>query len=142
MLKHVKGRETGFADKEWGDLRTGFGRQQHLNRDTLTIPWVLPSTQYIANPDLEGCYNEVLTRGHFPSAHRLNIKKGTMWIQDVRTLHRGTPNTSNEPRPEIVVCYGLSWISINQSVKVPLETYEGFSERAKKLFEFCQVIDY
>jgi len=103
---------------------------------------VLPSTQYIANPDLEGRYDEVLTQGDFPSARRLNMKKGTMWIQDVRTLHRGTPNTSNGPRPEIVVCYGLSWLSIGHAVQVPPETYEQFSERARRLFEFCQVVDY
>ena len=42
MLKHVRDREAGFADKEWGDLHTGFGRQQHPNRYTLTIPWVKP----------------------------------------------------------------------------------------------------
>jgi ectoine hydroxylase-related dioxygenase (phytanoyl-CoA dioxygenase family) len=87
---------------------------------------VLPSTQYIAKADLKSHYDEVLTRGRFPSAHRLNMEKGTMWIQDVRMLHRGTPNTSNEPRAEIVVCYGLSWISIRHSVKVPPETYDGF----------------
>ena len=227
MLEHVRTREDIIAEKEWGDLRTGFGRQQVINRYTLTIPWVppfadpavyenplileflerywgtenfhvkcfhsnspypgsefqhwhrdtnlpseipyvgldtcpivgvkfplvdtseengsfevLPSTQYIASPQLEGRYDEVLTSGHFPSAHRLNMKKGTMWIQDVRTLHRGTPNTSDAPRPEIVVCYGLPWISINQTVKVPPEIHEGFSDRAKKLFEFCQVVDY
>ena len=37
MLEHVRTRETGFAEKEWGDLRTGFGRQQLINRYTLTI---------------------------------------------------------------------------------------------------------
>ncbi len=227
MLEHVKGRESGIAEKEWGDLRTGFGRQQINNRYTVTIPWVkpfadpavyenpvileflerywgtddfyikcfhsnnpypgsefqrwhrdtplareiphvgldtcpilgikfplvdtseengsievLPSTQYIANPDLESRYDEVLTSGHFPTARRLNMNKGTMWIQDVRMLHRGTPNSSDAPRPEIVVCYGRSWISVGQSVQVPPETHEGFSERAKKLFARCQVVDY
>ena len=227
MLAHVKERETGFAEKEWGDLRTGFGRQQVISRYTLTIPWVLPfadpevyenpaileflqclwgtddfhikcfhsnspypgsqfqrwhrdtglpsdlphvgidtcpivgvkfplvdtseengsievlpSTQYISNPELESRYDEVLTKGHYPSAHRLNMKKGTMWIQDVRTLHRGTPNTSVEPRPEIVVCYGRPWIAIGQDVKVPPQIHEGFSERAKKLFDRCQIVDY
>ena len=227
MLEHVRTRESGFADGEWGDLRTGFGRQQNVNRYTLTIPWVppfadaevyespvileflkrywgreefyikcfhsnspypgsehqgwhrdtplpseiphvgldtcpilgikfplvdtseengsvevLPSTQYIANPDLQSRYDEVLTRGHFPSACRLNMKKGSMWIQDVRMLHRGTPNTSNGPRPEIVVCYGLSWINIGHQMTVPPETYEGFSDRARALFQFCQVADY
>ena len=227
MLEHVRTREDSIAPKEWGDLRTGYGRQQFSNRYTLTMPWilpfadpevyenpvileflrrywgrddfyvkcfhsnnpypgsefqpwhrdiglakeiphvgldtcpslgikfplvdtsetngsfeVLPSTQYIANPDLESRYDEVLTRGNFPSAQRLNMKKGTMWIQDPRTLHRGTPNTSNAPRPEIVVCYALSWISIGGAVKVPPETYDGLSERARKLFEFCNVVDY
>ena len=92
---------------------------------------VLPSTQYISDPDLEGRYNEVLTRGNFSSAHRLNMKKGTVWIQDPRTLHRGTPNTSTEARPGIVVCYGLSWIGITQLVQVLPETYEGLSKRGK-----------
>ena len=227
MLEHVRSREDCIAPKEWGDLRTGYGRQQFTNRYTLTIPWVppfadpevyenpvileflrrywgrddfyvkcfhsnnpypgsefqpwhrdiglakeiphvgldtcpsvgiklplvdtseengsievLPSTQYVANPDLESRYDEVLTRGNFPSARRLNMKKGTMWIQDPRTLHRGTPNTSEGPRPEIVVCYALSWISIGGAVKVPPETHDGLSDRALKLFEFCNVVDY
>ena len=42
MLEHVRTRETGFAEKEWGDLRAGFGRQQIINRYTLTLPWVPP----------------------------------------------------------------------------------------------------
>ncbi len=227
LLEHVKSRESKIAPKEWGELRTGFGRQQNANRYTLTIPWVppfadpevyenpvileflkrywkreefyircfhsnnpypgseyqhwhrdtliareiphvgldtcpilgvkfplvdtseengsievLPSTQYVANTSLETRYDEILNRGHFPSTHRLNMKKGTMWIQDVRTLHRGTPNTSVGPRPEIVVCYGLEWMSIRQKVKVPPEVYVGFSERAKKLFEFCEIVEY
>ena len=27
------------------------------------------------------------------------------WVQDPRALHRGTPNTSGAPRPELVICY-------------------------------------
>lgn len=227
MLEHVRTREDGIAPKEWGELRTGYGRQQMVNRYTLTIPWVppfadpevyenpvileflrrywdrddfyikcfhsnnpypgsefqpwhrdvelakeiphvgldtcpsigvkfplvdtseengsievLPSSQYLANPDLEGRYDEVLTQGNFPSAQRLNVKKGTMWIQDPRILHRGTPNTSDSPRPEIVVCYALWWMSIGGPIKVPPETYDGLSERARELFQFCSVVDY
>ena len=227
MLEHVRTREDGIAPKEWGELRTGYGRQQMINRYTLTIPWVppfadpevyenpvileflrrywdrddfyikcfhsnnpypgsefqpwhrdiglakeiphigldtcpsigvkfplvdtseangsievLPSSQYFANPNLEDRYDEVLTQGSFPSAQRLNLKKGAMWIQDPRIVHRGTPNTSNSPRPEIVVCYALWWISIGDLIKVPPETYDGLSERAQKLFQFCNVVDY
>ena len=32
MLEHIRKRETGIADREWGGLRTGFGRQQNVNR--------------------------------------------------------------------------------------------------------------
>ena len=227
MLEHIRKREAGIADREWGDLRTGFGRQQNVNRYTMTIPWVppfadpevyenpvileflkrywgkeefyikcfhsnnpypgseyqhwhrdtplpgeiphvgldtcpilgikfplvdtseengsvevLPSTQYIANPDLQSLYDEVLTRGDFPSARQLNMKKGSMWIQDPRMLHRGTPNISNAPRPEVVVGYGLPWIDIGHQMKVPPESYEGFSERTRELFKFCQIVDY
>ena len=103
---------------------------------------VLPSSQYFANPDLEDRYDEVLTQGRFPSVQRLNLKKGTMWIQDPRIVHRGTPNTSTSPRAEIIVCYALWWISIGDLIKVPPETYDGLSERARKLFQFCSVVDY
>ena len=227
LLEHVRTRENIIADKEWGDLRTGFGRQQNPNRYTLHLPWVppfavpevyenpvileflkrywnrddfyikclhsnnpypgteyqpwhrdtplpgeiphvgldtcpvlgvkfplvdtseengsvevLPSTQYIANPDLQSRYDNVLKQGDFPSARRLNMKKGSMWIQDPRMLHRGTPNTSTAPRPEIVVCYGLSWIDIAHQMKVPPQTYDSLSERGRELFKFCQVVDY
>ena len=50
-------------------------------------------------------------------------------------LHRGTPNTSNAPRPEIVVCYGLSWIDIAHQMKVPSQTYDSLSERARGLVQ-------
>ena len=75
---------------------------------------MLPSTQYIADPELEGRYDEILLKGHFPSAHRLNLKKGSMWVQDPRTLHRGTPNRTQDPRPELVVCYCRDWFAIAQ----------------------------
>ena len=161
MLEHVRTREDIIAEKEWGDLRTGFGRQQVINRYTLTIPWVppfadpavyenplileflerywgtenfhvkcfhsnspypgsefqhwhrdtnlpseipyvgldtcpivgvkfplvdtseengsfevLPSTQYIASPQLEGRYDEVLTSGPFPFSPSTQHEKG------------------------------------------------------------------
>ena len=73
----------------------------------------------------------------------INMKKGTMWIQDARLLHRGAPKIFNEePRPKIVVCYVLSWFSIRDTVKVPPKKYAGFLDRARKLFQFCQIMNY
>ena len=103
---------------------------------------VLPSTQYIANADLEERYDEVLTQGDFPAARRLNMSRGSVWIQDVRMLHRGTPNRTQAPRPEIVVCYGLAWLSIGQRLSVPPATLESLSDSAKQMLQFCQPTEY
>lgn len=70
---------------------------------------VLPCTQYLADSALEGQYDDILRKGDFDlKPCRLNMRRGAFWVQDPRTLHRGTPNTSNGPRPELVICYSLS----------------------------------
>ena len=103
---------------------------------------VLPSTQYIADPGLEGRYDEILLKGHFPSAHRLNLKKGSMWVQDVRTLHRGTPNRTPDPRPELVVCYCRDWFAIAQNVEMPQASYESLSEKGQQLLKRYRKVDW
>ena len=103
---------------------------------------VLPSTQYLADPSLETEYNQILTKGDFPSAQRLNLKKGSMWIQDIRTLHRGTPNNSDQPRPELVICFCRSWWRISQNVDVPRAAFDRLSERGKQLLARCNIVDW
>jgi ectoine hydroxylase-related dioxygenase (phytanoyl-CoA dioxygenase family) len=94
---------------------------------------VLPGTQYLADPDLETRYDEILLRGDFPSARRLNLKKGSMWIQDPRTLHRGTPNRSDGPRPEVVLCYSRSWFAVRHPLIIEHEERSRLSERGIRL---------
>ena len=103
---------------------------------------VLPATQYLANPEYESRYNEILTKGNFPSAHRLNLKKGSMWIQDVRTLHRGTPNNTPDPRPELVLCYCRNWYSIEQNIEMPQATYEALSARGQQLLKRYDKVEW
>ena len=102
---------------------------------------VLPSTQYLADPVLESRYDEILTSGRFPSSHRLNMEKGSMWVQDVRTLHRGTPNTSDGPRPELVVCYCRPFWNIGQRIEMTSELYDGLSDRGKGLLVRRHIVD-
>jgi ectoine hydroxylase-related dioxygenase (phytanoyl-CoA dioxygenase family) len=102
---------------------------------------VLPGTQYLADPALEPQYNDVLLRGDFPSACRLNMKKGTVWVQDPRTLHRGTPNRSDHPRPELVLCFSRAWYAIRHTLTVARADYEQLSERGKKLLSRCRTAE-
>ena len=87
---------------------------------------VLPCTQFLADPGLaDSCKivllsrfavrlanpkgttisdDDLLRRGDFRS-RRLNMRRGDCWLQDLRTLHRGTSSTSEEPRPELCLNY-------------------------------------
>ena len=96
---------------------------------------VLPATQYLVDPAIEGRqkYDDILRQGDFPSIHRLNLKKGSMWIQDPRTLHRGTPNRSPDPRPELVVCYCRDWYVAHDDIQMPQAAYESLSEKGRHM---------
>ena len=50
----------------------------------------------------QGDYDDILNRGDF-RPRRLNLKRGDCWVQDIRTLHRGTANNSEHVRPEVVI---------------------------------------
>ena len=100
---------------------------------------VLPGTQYLARPDMEGRYDEILTKGEYPG-RRLNLKKGDLWIQDPRTLHRGTPNQADEPRPELVLCYALPWFRPNRNIEIAAAEFECLSARGKQMFSKAQVV--
>ncbi len=102
---------------------------------------VLPSTQYLADPELETRYDQVLEKGDFPTRRRLNMKKGTLWIQDPRTLHRGTPNRSDHPRPELVICYSLPWFAQKKPVEMTQAEFDKLSERGKQMLARCRILE-
>jgi hypothetical protein len=101
---------------------------------------ILPATQYLADPELEGRYNDILETGDFPTRRRLDLKKGTLWIQDPRTLHRGTPNHSDHPRPELVICYSLPWFAMKQPIEMTQAEFDKLSERGKKMLTRCRIL--
>lgn len=103
---------------------------------------VLPSTQFLADPDREGDYDAIIESGFYPHRTRINMKRGTLWVQDPRALHRGTPNSSDAPRPELVICYSLRWAAplMTRPVWVGAREFEALSERGRKLFERATVM--
>jgi len=69
--------------------------------------------------------------------------KGSLIVRDIRMWHRGTPNVSNEIRPNMALIYGRSWwdgaFYPQDSLGITQQTYAGLSERAKRLFRFEKV---
>ena len=100
---------------------------------------VLPGTQYIADPELETRYDDVLEAGEFPAKRRLNMKRGTFWVQDIRTVHRGTPNGSDYPRPELVVVYNRPWHTQPRHIEMTQAEFDRLSERGKQMLARCRI---
>lgn len=71
--------------------------------------------------------------------HMTSIKAfmpaGSIMIRDDRMWHRGTPNRSDRPRPNIAMIYAPKDRAPRNggTIHIPQETYDQLSDRAKKL---------
>ena len=67
----------------------------------------------------------------------LLMKTGDVMIRDVRGIHRGTPNETDEPRPMCVIGYSRRWLFRPEvSIRIPRATWENLSDAAKHLLRF------
>jgi hypothetical protein len=72
----------------------------------------------------------------------LLMRAGDVMIRDVRGLHRGTPNRTEEPRPMVVLGYSRRWLLRPEvSIRVPRAALAGLSERARFLLRFNPVVE-
>ena len=74
-----------------------------------------------------------------PTMHseRVLLTAGSLLIRDMRMWHRGTPNRSDAARPNLALIYSRPWLKTSYPpIGIPTPTYEGLSERAKRLFRF------
>ena len=72
----------------------------------------------------------------------LLMKAGDVMVRDVRGLHRGTPNRTDEARPMVVLGYSRRWLFRPEvSIRVPRATFETLSDRAKFLLRFNPVVE-
>ena len=70
------------------------------------------------------------------------MRVGDVMIRDVRGLHRGSPNRTATPRPMCVLGYSRRWLFRPEvSIRVPRETHEHLSPRARTLLRYAQVVD-
>ncbi len=76
------------------------------------------------------------------AVHRMTMALGDVMIRDVRAIHRGTPNVTDEARPMVVIGYSRRWLFRPEvNIRVPRSTWETLSERGKRLLRFNPVVD-
>ena len=62
---------------------------------------------------------------------------GSLLIRDLRMWHRGTPNRSNAPRPNMAMIYARQWMKTNYPpINIQHLTYQQLSARAQNLFRY------
>ncbi|MCZ6676782.1 MAG: phytanoyl-CoA dioxygenase family protein [Candidatus Poribacteria bacterium] len=111
---------------------------------------VIPCTQYVAHSDLPTDLDTVFGKGanrrgrYYPI--RLNLKKGSLWVQDGRAFHRGTPNRSDHARDELCMAFCRPWLFSrwqHESTKAhfPRDLWESLSEHARQVLRWQRVKD-
>ena len=76
---------------------------------------------------------------------RLNLKKGSLWMQDGRAIHRGTPNRSDRPRDELCMAFSAPWVFSrhlhdNTAPHLPRDLWESLSDRARHALRLQRVL--
>jgi hypothetical protein len=75
------------------------------------------------------------------AAHRYKMAMGDVMIRDVRAVHRGTPNLTDEPRPMVVLGYSRRWLHRPEvHIRIPQSTWDGLTPAAKKLLRYNPVV--
>lgn len=82
-----------------------------------------------------------LNDGSLP-VHSLKMALGDVMIRDVRAVHRGTPNRTDEPRPMVVLGYSRRWLNRPEvHIRVPRSAWEGLSDTGRQLLRNNPVVD-
>jgi ectoine hydroxylase-related dioxygenase (phytanoyl-CoA dioxygenase family) len=68
------------------------------------------------------------------------MKRGDVLIRDVRHIHRGTPNTTDQARPMVVLGYSRRWLFRPEvQIRVAQEILEQVPMRTRKWLRFNPV---
>jgi len=71
----------------------------------------------------------------------IQMKVGDVLVRDVRHIHRGTPNTTDVPRPMIVVGYSRRWLYRPEvNIRIPKEEFEKLTPFGKHLLRSNPVV--
>jgi len=138
---------------------------QEIHRDALplfpetgeeTAPFQLAVNFPLVDVRIENGPFEVARRTHMMSKEEglrrlehgeltlepITLKLGDVMVRDVRGLHRGTPNRTEEPRPMIVIGYSRRWLFRPEvSIDIPRATFDKLSSRARELLRFNPIVE-
>ncbi|CAF4322303.1 unnamed protein product, partial [Rotaria sp. Silwood2] len=138
---------------------------QELHRDTQSLfpEWEqeTPPYQLAVNFPLVDCNPENGPLEMTPSTHLLTkeealrriesgeipvqqvlMKRGDVLIRDVRHIHRGTPNRTDQPRPMVVLGYSRKWLFRPEvEIRVAREILEQLPLRTRKWLRFNPVFN-
>jgi ectoine hydroxylase-related dioxygenase (phytanoyl-CoA dioxygenase family) len=88
-----------------------------------------------------GTHHYVADRDDVPAvaaemhSETLLMPAGSIVIRDSRMWHRGTPNRSDAPRPNLTLIYSRFWLRLRyRPIPIARAAYQALSPRAQKLF--------
>ena len=88
-----------------------------------------PEKAFASKPQLQDAARHV-------APARMLTPRGSVLIRDVRMWHRGTPNLSNQMRPNLALVYGRSWWDgayyPQETLGITRAAHDSLSERAKR----------
>lgn len=68
------------------------------------------------------------------------VPAGSLIIRDMRMWHRGTPNRSQELRPNLALIYSRGWLKTDYPpIAIPKPAYDALSPRAQRLFRYERI---
>jgi hypothetical protein len=71
----------------------------------------------------------------------IEMQVGDVLIRDVRGLHRGTPNTTHEPRPMVVMGYSRRWLLRPEvNVRIGRSAWDALTDDQRYLLRFNPVV--
>lgn len=138
---------------------------QELHRDTQSLfpEWEheTPPYQLAVNFPLVDCTPENGPFEMAPSTHMLTkdealrriesgaisieqvlMQRGDVLIRDVRHIHRGTPNMTNQPRPMVVLGYSRRWLFRPEvEIRVARQILEQLPTRTRQWLRFNPVFN-
>ncbi len=82
-------------------------------------------------------------QGLAPRLHseKVLMQAGSLLLRDMRMWHRGTPNKSDHPRPNMALIYSRPWLkSFYPPISIARSIYDSLSEQAKNLFRLENIV--